>query len=156
MSSVPAARGTAMSAMSAPLDGAHRPPRSHLSSAQSTSLRRLLLVNKAAYRAEVDRHAAAMAASSLGAPAGIANLDRATCALHMYVAWEAVEAIDEALARIETGVYGLCGSCERPIPFERLEVVPQMQFCAACDEHDSKKTDSRRLAPRVAANGGRR
>lgn len=130
------------------------PTRSHLSSAQSTSLRRLLLLNKAAHRAGVDRHATALTASSLGSPAGDANLDRAASALHMYVAWEAVEEIDEALARIETGTYGTCGSCERPIPFERLEFMPQMRFCPACGE--SEQTRSRPHELRAVANGGRR
>jgi DnaK suppressor protein len=130
------------------------PTQSHLSRPQSTSLRRLLLLNRAAHRAEVDRHAAAMAASSLGSPAGNAHLDRAASALHMYVAWEAVEAIDEALARIETGAYGTCGSCERPIPFERLELLPQMRFCAACGESEQTKVRPHDL--RAVANGGRR
>jgi RNA polymerase-binding transcription factor DksA len=129
------------------------PTQSHLSPAQSASLRRLLLLNKAAHRAEVDRHAAAIAASSLGSPAGNAHLDRAASALRMYVSWEAVEAIDEAFARIETGAYGSCGSCERPIPFERLEVMPEMRFCAACGKSEQTESGPRDL--RALANGGR-
>jgi RNA polymerase-binding transcription factor DksA len=131
-----------------------RPTRSHLSRAQSTSLRRLLLLNKAAHRAEVDRHAAAMAASSLGSPAGNAHLDRAASALNMYLAWKAVEAIDEALARIEIGAYGTCCSCDRRIPFERLEVMPQTRYCAACGESEQANSQPRDL--RAMANGGRR
>ena len=131
------------------------PTRSHLSRAQSISLRRLLLLNKAAHRAEVDRHAAALTASSLGSPAGTANLDRATNALHMYVSWEAVEEIDDALARIEADTYGSCGSCERPIPFEHLEAMPQMRFCAACGELESEPSKPRR-GTRAMSDGGAR
>jgi RNA polymerase-binding transcription factor DksA len=156
MRSFPAACGnTATPSSSAALDGERPPVGWHLSSAQTGSLFRQLLVNKAAYRAEVERHATAIAAFSLGSPAGIANLDRATSALRMYVAWEAVEAINEALARIESGDYGTCGSCERPIAFERLEVTPQMRFCAACEESESRPTKSRPSGLRRMTNGDR-
>ena len=156
MSSFSAARGKpARLAISAPLEDARRPAGSSLTSIQSKSLRRLLLLNKAAHRAEVARHASALAASSLGSPAGDANLDRATNALRMYVAWEVVEEIDGALARIETGAYGTCGSCERPITFEYLEASPLMRFCAACGEFEAEPTKSR-PATRTVVNGGRR
>jgi RNA polymerase-binding transcription factor DksA len=108
----------------------------------------LLVVNRAAHRAEVDRHAAALAAASLGSPAGDANLDRATSALHMYVAWETVEEFDEALARVEAGVYGTCLSCARPVPFERLETSPQMRFCPTCGEARSEPPRRRAVARR--------
>lgn len=37
--------------------------------------------------------------------------------------------IDEALARIENGTYGICVACGRPIPEERLEAVPYATLC---------------------------
>jgi DnaK suppressor protein len=37
--------------------------------------------------------------------------------------------IDEALARIEAGTYGLCAMCGRPIPEERLDAVPYATLC---------------------------
>lgn len=40
--------------------------------------------------------------------------------------------IVEALARIEKGSYGVCGSCSSEIPFERLFVFPEASECAAC------------------------
>jgi RNA polymerase-binding transcription factor DksA len=49
---------------------------------------------------------------------------------------EAVGAVDEALAALAAGTYGLCESCGAPIPVERLEAVPHARFCVACaSEH---------------------
>ncbi|MGB2960593.1 MAG: TraR/DksA C4-type zinc finger protein [Bacteroidota bacterium] len=41
-----------------------------------------------------------------------------------------VNQLDDALARIEGGKYGVCRMCELLIPKERLEAVPTAQTCA--------------------------
>ena len=46
----------------------------------------------------------------------------------------AIRAIDLALKRIGTGVYGDCMDCGIEIPIERLEVSPQSLRCIACQE----------------------
>jgi len=38
----------------------------------------------------------------------------------------------EALDRIKSGTYGICKSCRTPIPFRRLEIVPETTMCIAC------------------------
>lgn len=43
-----------------------------------------------------------------------------------------VESVDAALARIETGGYGTCISCEKPIPEARLEARPASIYCVDC------------------------
>lgn len=40
--------------------------------------------------------------------------------------------VDRALARLETGQYGVCESCHQPIPQERLELLPFATQCVAC------------------------
>jgi len=40
--------------------------------------------------------------------------------------------IQESLARMEAGDYGLCRECGEPIPFERLFVFPEAPTCAGC------------------------
>jgi len=40
--------------------------------------------------------------------------------------------IDEALARIETGAYGKCARCGKPIPESRLEALPYAAYCVDC------------------------
>ncbi|MFN0171015.1 MAG: TraR/DksA family transcriptional regulator [Bryobacteraceae bacterium] len=42
--------------------------------------------------------------------------------------------IQEALDRIQSGDFGLCLSCERPIPPKRLEAIPWAKYCVRCQE----------------------
>jgi DnaK suppressor protein len=41
-------------------------------------------------------------------------------------------AIDRALGRIESGTYGVCQRCGKPIAPERLEALPYAELCIAC------------------------
>ncbi len=45
-----------------------------------------------------------------------------------------VKFIDEALIRIEKGVYGVCDECNEEIPDARLEVYPESIRCRDCQE----------------------
>jgi len=101
---------------------------SQLSIAQSDALRALLLAQVETQTATLARRSAAMTA---GAPGNTTGLARAMEALQMYAAREAIEEIEGALARIDAGGYGTCGACDRPIPLEHLEAVPQARYCAA-------------------------
>jgi DnaK suppressor protein len=47
-------------------------------------------------------------------------------------ALDAVAEIAHALTRIDQGTYGSCEQCDRPIPFERLEAIPQARHCMQC------------------------
>ncbi|NIP81987.1 MAG: TraR/DksA family transcriptional regulator [Gemmatimonadetes bacterium] len=40
--------------------------------------------------------------------------------------------LQEALARMEDGTYGICVACRAEIPFGRLYVFPEAPSCAAC------------------------
>ncbi|MDR2998672.1 MAG: TraR/DksA C4-type zinc finger protein [Microbacterium sp.] len=42
--------------------------------------------------------------------------------------------VDDALARVDAGTYGICAGCGKPIPAERLEVRPFADRCVACAE----------------------
>lgn len=42
--------------------------------------------------------------------------------------------IEEALARMDEGTFGLCEDCEEPIEIKRLEVRPVSTHCVACKE----------------------
>ncbi len=41
-------------------------------------------------------------------------------------------AIDEAIARMDQGVYGDCDVCGKPIPLQRLQAVPYVTDCIIC------------------------
>ena len=45
-----------------------------------------------------------------------------------------VQEIEEALRRIDDGIYGVCEDCNEQIEQRRLEVVPSARFCFRCKE----------------------
>jgi DnaK suppressor protein len=47
--------------------------------------------------------------------------------------------INEALARMDEGTFGLCESCEEPIEPKRLDVRPVSTLCVACKERQEHK-----------------
>jgi DnaK suppressor protein len=42
--------------------------------------------------------------------------------------------VNEALDRIESGDYGICLACEKPIPPKRLRALPWARYCVNCQE----------------------
>ncbi len=40
--------------------------------------------------------------------------------------------VERALDNIETGRYGICESCGKPIPMARLDVLPYVTLCVDC------------------------
>jgi hypothetical protein len=42
--------------------------------------------------------------------------------------------LDEALARLDAGKYGICLGCSEPIPLERLMVLPFASYWVDCQE----------------------
>jgi RNA polymerase-binding transcription factor DksA len=48
--------------------------------------------------------------------------------------------IDEALDRIEHGTYGRCVVCGRPIPEERLELVPETPYCVDDAQREQQRS----------------
>jgi len=58
-----------------------------------------------------------------------------------------LQAISDALSRIEQGTYGICEDCGKRIPVARLKAVPQATQCLAC------KMQHEREQPRTASGG---
>ncbi|MPY87622.1 MAG: RNA polymerase-binding protein DksA [Luteitalea sp.] len=48
-----------------------------------------------------------------------------------------LQAIEEALARIEKGTYGLCRDCGQSISAARLQAIPWTRVCISCKEKQS-------------------
>ncbi|WP_181139360.1 TraR/DksA C4-type zinc finger protein [Streptomyces sp. Ru72] len=42
--------------------------------------------------------------------------------------------VEAALKRMDEGSYGVCRLCRRPIERERLMIVPQVHYCAHCQQ----------------------
>ena len=49
-----------------------------------------------------------------------------------------LQAIDEALARIEASTYGICVNCGAQIPPERLEAMPWATLCIDCKRKEER------------------
>jgi DnaK suppressor protein len=49
-----------------------------------------------------------------------------------------LEAIEEALLRLENGNYGLCEACGLPIEPRRLEIMPETPLCRNCQSQREK------------------
>ena len=49
-----------------------------------------------------------------------------------------LRAIEEALLRLEQGVYGICMDCEEEIAAARLDAVPWTRVCINCKEQQGK------------------
>jgi RNA polymerase-binding transcription factor len=45
-----------------------------------------------------------------------------------------LQAIEEALYRMEKGVYGICRDCGEPIAPARLEAIPWTRVCITCKQ----------------------
>lgn len=60
--------------------------------------------------------------------------------LYLYASQEGdyLRALDEALERIERGIYGKCESCGELIPKKRLNVVPAARLCIVCKTDQEK------------------
>jgi DnaK suppressor protein len=52
-----------------------------------------------------------------------------------------LRSVEEALARLETGVFGACLCCDEAIPEKRLKAVPWASYCLNCQEElDRRRT----------------
>ena len=50
-----------------------------------------------------------------------------------------INEIDNALARIDNGTYGICELDGKPIPKQRLEAIPWALYCISCASNSEKK-----------------
>jgi DnaK suppressor protein len=67
-----------------------------------------------------------------GGEGGTSNVDRELDLVLSAQARAAAVEIDRALAKIESGSYGLCEQCGELIPDARLQALPQAALCVAC------------------------
>jgi len=55
-----------------------------------------------------------------------------------------LQSIEEALARIDDGSYGICDSCEAEITPGRLEAMPFTRLCVSCQGELERETKAAR------------
>jgi DnaK suppressor protein len=66
----------------------------------------------------------------------------------------AVAEIDHALQRLESGKYGVCEDCGKPIPAARLEAVPFAYLCVPCKEREERERGYREEINPLAGESG--
>lgn len=47
-----------------------------------------------------------------------------------------LQEIDDALARIREGTFGLCEDCGEPVPAARLDAIPYARLCISCKSRE--------------------
>lgn len=112
-------------------------PVSHLDADALSRLRTFLISGRKALGTIVYEHAADLTELTGEGDAGTI-VERNLADASTVRARDAIEDIDDALARIEAGTYGACERCHDPIPLERLEAVPHARFCVACTGQQSR------------------
>jgi DnaK suppressor protein len=71
---------------------------------------------------------------------------------------EKIRSIDEALARIDDGEYGICEDCEEEIPLGRLKAMPFARLCVKCKadleklQAQTKRFEEDRVYREIAAS----
>ena len=55
-----------------------------------------------------------------------------------HLLYELQQDVERALTRLETGAYGICEECSRPISTERLRVLPEATRCVTCQRHHNR------------------
>jgi len=55
-----------------------------------------------------------------------------------HLLYELQQDVERALTRLETGGYGICDECSRPISSERLRVLPEATRCVTCQRHHNR------------------
>jgi RNA polymerase-binding transcription factor len=56
--------------------------------------------------------------------------------------------VEEALDRLDSGDFGVCLSCEEPIPMKRLRVLSWARYCVKCQETVGADLDREWMATR--------
>lgn len=71
---------------------------------------------------------------------GIRGDRRQVTARLLFAARQQLQDTEAALARVDAGGYGSCGTCREPISTERLAILPAARYCVACQA----RSDGRR------------
>lgn len=67
------------------------------------------------------------------------DIDRRLLEARGMVELTRLKSIDAAISRIRQGRYGVCVKCGKPIPKDRLEVLPYTVMCIECKTVDERK-----------------
>ena len=105
-----------------------------LTAAQLKELTFELQVERARLKRATFQHEAERAAAGVGGGGSTDGFSEAQTGVTLADADAdaRLDAIEAALERLDNGTYGNCTSCEQPIPFGRLLVMPEATHCVGC------------------------
>lgn len=103
-------------------------PRTYLTAWQRKDLRNLIVDRLGAYRERATQ--AANSLCDFFSSDSLYEREIARDTLNSLV--DGVREHENALRRIDSGNYGTCSVCARPIPFERLLCIPEVNQCVKC------------------------
>lgn len=52
---------------------------------------------------------------------------------------EQLRDVEEAIRRVRQGTHGICEACGKPIPPERLEILPEAKLCVECQRRRERR-----------------
>ncbi len=110
-----------------------------LTSAQLEKMRNLLIKRR---NQLLDNSRSKMGeVEDLGSDAGGDSADRAAASLDRDIMVDSaarvskeIRDIEDSLAKIDAGHYGICEECKNTIALARLEYMPNAQYCIDCQE----------------------
>jgi DnaK suppressor protein len=108
----------------------------HLEAESLSRLRAALASDRSTRQAHIQSHAATVTELT-GHSDSDSILEREFADVSIARADEAIDEIDDALARMDTGTYGWCDLCSAAIPLERLEAIPHARLCVPCSDQRS-------------------
>jgi DnaK suppressor protein len=116
--------------------------------AELAKVRKELEAEVAGLRADISR-AESEVAERLGDAVGDAGDDQADAGAKTFQrehelaltqnARELLARSERALARIDTGTYGVCESCGEPIGKARLQAFPRATLCVSCKQREERR-----------------
>ena len=86
------------------------------------------------------------------ADASAADLEQTCGVALLELASQSLVRVDQALARLEDGEYGVCSDCDTPIAAKRLEALPFAVRCRECEELHESREHARRVSRRAAGS----
>jgi RNA polymerase-binding transcription factor len=125
-----------------------RPGEKPWTDAELEKVRKQLTSEVTGLRAEIAQ-AESQIAERLGDAVGDAGDDQADAGAKTYQrehelaltqnARDLLELSEGALARIEAGTFGVCGSCGQPIGKARLQAFPRATLCVTCKQREERR-----------------
>lgn len=104
-----------------------------LDTPQAGTRRERLTAHEALQRLEHERSSRLLQLRALGEVA--AGVEEQAMSAQKDTVKRVLGEVEDAVARVRDGSYGVCRNCSEAIPVERLEILPHTPFCVPCQRN---------------------